>query len=123
MKQGRVLEKHACKLFVCSKENQIIIWCQQLHFRSIDVEEKAQNIFRAYVAKKCYNNTILSAKRVIAASIYLASILCGERRTQEEIKKVTDISPPTLRKYYTDIIDILELDFRHVGGDKNESDM
>jgi len=41
-----------------------------------------------------------------AASLYIASILCGERRTQEEIANVTGVTQVTIRNRYKELAKI-----------------
>jgi len=48
-------------------------------------------------------------KGVAAAAIYLASILVGERRTQQEIASVTSVTEVTVRNRYKDFVKKLEI--------------
>ncbi len=46
-------------------------------------------------------------KGVAAASLYIASILLNERRTQKEVSRKVDVSEVTIRNRYRDLIDNL----------------
>ncbi len=46
---------------------------------------------------------------VAAASIYIASIRTGERRTQQQVAKAAKTTPVTLRNRFREIVDSLEL--------------
>lgn len=46
-----------------------------------------------------------------AASLYIASVLCGERRTQREIADVAGVTEVTVRNRYKEIIKKLNIDF------------
>jgi transcription initiation factor TFIIB len=45
-----------------------------------------------------------------AASLYIASVLCGERRTQREVAEIAGVTEVTIRNRYKEIIDKLDID-------------
>lgn len=45
-----------------------------------------------------------------AAALYIGSTLAGERRTQEKISKVANISSSSLRKGYKELADSISID-------------
>ena len=47
---------------------------------------------------------------VAAASIYIASVLLGERRTQKEVGDVAGVTEVTIRNRYKEIADKLDID-------------
>ena len=47
---------------------------------------------------------------VAAASIYIASILCGERRTQREVADVAGVTEVTIRNRYKELAERLDID-------------
>ncbi len=47
---------------------------------------------------------------VAAASLYIASVLCGERRTQREVAEVAGVTEVTIRNRYKEIIKKLDID-------------
>ena len=44
-----------------------------------------------------------------AASIYIASILCGERKTQREVADVAGVTEVTIRNRYKELAEELDL--------------
>jgi transcription initiation factor TFIIB len=44
-----------------------------------------------------------------AASIYIASILCGERRTQRDVADVAGVTEVTIRNRYKEIAEKLDI--------------
>lgn len=47
---------------------------------------------------------------VAAAAIYIASVLCGERRTQREVADICDITEVTIRNRYSELVKRLRLE-------------
>ena len=47
---------------------------------------------------------------IAAASIYIASVLCGERRTQREIADVAGVTEVTIRNRYKELAGKLDLE-------------
>ena len=47
---------------------------------------------------------------VAAASIYISSILCGERRTQREVADVAGVTEVTIRNRYKELAERLDID-------------
>ncbi|HIP63507.1 MAG TPA: transcription initiation factor IIB, partial [Archaeoglobus profundus] len=47
---------------------------------------------------------------VAAAAIYIASILCGERRTQREVAEVAGVTEVTIRNRYKELAEKLGID-------------
>lgn len=58
--------------------------------------------------KKLINRRVPDKRTVVATSIYLSSILCGEPRTQNEINLAIGINPVTLRKHIRIMQNILD---------------
>ena len=50
-----------------------------------------------------------------AAVVYIASILCGEKRTQQEIAGVAGVTEVTIRKRYKELIQQLDIDEIELG--------
>ncbi len=65
---------------------------------SEEVQQKATEIIQKTAEKGLLSGK--SPKGYAAAAIYLASILCGEKKTQREIAKVSNISKVTIRNRY-----------------------
>ncbi len=54
--------------------------------------------------------TAINRKGYAAAAVYIASILCGDRRTQKEIGSVARISTPTISKYYKELAEVVDIE-------------
>jgi len=69
-------------------------------------------------SKKCptcghiINNRKPNKLTLIAVSIYIASLLCGERRTQYEIKEITGVNPVSIRKHFRRIVDEQDINIK-----------
>ncbi len=46
-----------------------------------------------------------------AAAIYVASVMCGERRTQRDAAEVANVTEVTVRNRYKELVEELDLDF------------
>jgi transcription initiation factor TFIIB len=47
---------------------------------------------------------------IAPASLYIASVLCGERRTQREIADIAGVTEVTIRNRYKEIAKKLDID-------------
>ena len=47
---------------------------------------------------------------IAAASIYIAAILCGERRIQRDVAEVTCVTEVTIRNRYKELVETLDID-------------
>ena len=47
---------------------------------------------------------------IAAASLYIATVLCGERRTQREIAEVAGVTEVTIRNRYKELAKKLDID-------------
>jgi len=47
---------------------------------------------------------------IAAASLYIASVLCGERRTQREVADVAGVTEVTIRNRYKELAEKLDID-------------
>jgi len=82
-------------------------FCSELHL-SHDVKTKTIKILN-----KAVENKLTSGRGPVgmaAASLYIASVLCGERRTQHEIAYVTGVTEVTIRNRYKDLAEKLDID-------------
>ncbi len=65
------------------------------------------------ILKKAKKHDVTSGKGptgVAAAAIYIASVLCGERRTQREVADICDITEVTIRNRYSELVKKLKLE-------------
>lgn len=49
---------------------------------------------------------------IAAAALYISTIMCGERRTQRKVAKVSHVTEVTVRNMYKELVDELELDVK-----------
>ena len=75
---------------------------------SNNVQKKATEIVR--LAEKKGLTSGRGPTGVAAASIYVASILFGERRTQRDIARVSQVTEVTVRNRFKELISKLDLD-------------
>jgi len=69
-----------------------------------DTEQKARELLREAEGKPCYVGK--NPPALAAASIYAASLLCGNKRTQADICDVADVTPTTIRNHYENLIEV-----------------
>lgn len=76
--------------------------CKELKL-SDDVRAKSIEILRDYDKK--WGN-----RNVVGASVYISSILCGERRAQREVGKILNVSNSAIRSNYKKIAKEIDID-------------
>jgi len=94
------------KLLPTSSEDYISRFCSELKLSS-DVQMKTLEIL-----KEAARQEITSGRGptgMAAASLYIASVLCGERRTQREIAEVAGVTEVTIRNRYKEIAKKLDI--------------
>jgi transcription initiation factor TFIIB len=75
---------------------------------SNDVQAKTIEIL-----KKAANEELTSGRGptgLAAAALYIATILCGERRTQREVADVAGVTEVTIRNRYKELAKKLDID-------------
>ena len=95
------------KLLPTSPEDYISRFCSELKF-SGNVRAKTERILKEAEHRELTMGR--SPTGLAAASLYIASILCGERRTQEEIANVTGVTQVTIRNRYKELAKNLHID-------------
>jgi len=94
------------KLLPTSPQDYISRFCSVLKLSS-DVKAKTLEILNEAA------NRELSSGRgptgMAAASLYIASVLCGERRTQREVADVAGVTEVTIRNRYKEISEKLDI--------------
>ncbi|KXB07805.1 transcription initiation factor IIB, partial [candidate division MSBL1 archaeon SCGC-AAA382N08] len=71
-----------------------------------EAKVKAMEIIRKAREEKLTSGK--SPSGTAAAAIYIATLKCGERRTQREVAKVTDVTEVTVRNRYKELVEELE---------------
>jgi len=95
------------KLLPTSPADYISRFCNELKF-SGNVRTKTEEILKAAAHRELTSGR--SPMGIAAASLYIASVLCGERRTQEEIANVTGVTAVTIRNRYKEFAKNLNID-------------
>ena len=90
-----------------SPQDYISRFCSELKL-SGDVQSKAIEILKDAADKELTSGR--GPTGVSAASIYIASILCGERRTQREVADVAGVTEVTIRNRYKELAERLDID-------------
>ncbi|RLI47064.1 transcription initiation factor IIB [Candidatus Bathyarchaeota archaeon] len=95
------------KLLPTSPQDYISRFCSELKLSS-DVKAKTLEIL-----KEAAKHELTSGRGptgIAAASLYIASVLCGERRTQSEISEVAGVTEVTIRNRYKELAEKMDID-------------
>ena len=95
------------KLMPTSPQDYTARFCSKLAL-SEDIKSKALEILQ-----QAENKELTSGRGptgVAAAAIYIASILCGERKTQREVADIAGVTEVTIRNRYKELAEKLDLD-------------
>ncbi|MCK4348001.1 MAG: transcription initiation factor IIB, partial [Thermoplasmatales archaeon] len=95
------------KLLPTSPQDYISRFCSDLKLSS-DAQAKTLEIL-----KEAAKHELTSGRGptgIAAASIYISSILCGERRTQHEVAEILGVTEVTIRNRYKELAEKLDID-------------
>jgi transcription initiation factor TFIIB len=95
------------KLMPTSPKDYIPRFCSELKLSS-DVQSKTLEIL-----KEAANKELTSGRGptgIAAASLYIATVLCGERRTQREIGETAGVTEVTIRNRYKELSEKLDIE-------------
>ena len=95
------------KLIPTSPLDYVPRFCSALNLRG-EVQSKTIEILRQASEKEFTDGR--GPTGLVAAAIYIASILCGDRRTQSEIAKVAGVTEVTIRNRYHEMAEGLGID-------------
>jgi len=95
------------KLLPTSPEDYISRFCSELKL-SGDVRAKTVEILREATHRELTSGR--GPTGMAAASLYIASVLCGERRTQREVADVAGVTEVTIRNRYKELTKKLDMD-------------
>ncbi len=102
-----ISRKLELKLLPTTPQDYISRFCSRLDL-SNDVQIKTIEIL-----KKASQKELTSGRGptgLAAASLYIASVLCGERRTQREVAEVAGVTEVTIRNRYKELAKKLDID-------------
>ena len=94
------------KLLPTTPQDYVSRFCSELKL-SGDTQGKVMEIL-----KEAADAELTSGRGptgIAAASIYVASILCGERRTQREVSEVAGVTEVTIRNRYKELAEKLDI--------------
>jgi len=94
------------KLMPTSPQDYISRFCGMLNL-SRDVQSKTFEILKEAVDKELTSGR--GPNGVAAAALYIASILCGERRTQRNVAEVACVTEVTIRNRYKELAGKLDI--------------
>jgi len=95
------------KLMPTTPQDYISRFCSELKL-SADVQAKTMEILKEAADKELTSGR--GPTGIAAASLYIASILCGERRTQREVSAVAAVTEVTIRNRYKELSEKLDID-------------
>jgi|SRR3972149_7124223 len=101
------LEIQGCRKFVCPNLCLLDEKGKELNLKEETIK-RSKNIAIDYF-KKTYHNPNYSAKKVLAAILYIASILEGEKKSQKDIGKKFGVTVVTINKWYHNVMIILDI--------------
>ncbi len=94
------------KLLPTSPEDYISRFCSELKL-SGDVRAKTLEILQEAAHRELTSGR--GPTGIAAASLYIASVLCSERRTQREVAEVAGVTEVTIRNRYKEIAEKLDI--------------
>jgi transcription initiation factor TFIIB len=95
------------KLLPTSPQDYISRFCSDLKLSS-DVQAKTLEIL-----KEAAKHELTSGRGptgIAAAALYIATVLCGERRTQKNIAEILGVTEVTIRNRYKELAEKLDID-------------
>ena len=102
-----ISRKLELKLLPTTPQDYVSRFCSQLKLCT-DVQVKTLEIL-----KKASFNELTSGRGptgLAAAALYIASVLCGERRTQREVAEIAGVTEVTIRNRYKELAEKLDID-------------
>jgi transcription initiation factor TFIIB len=101
-----ILHRLELKLLPTTPQDYISRFCSELKLGS-DVQAKTLEILQEAAHQELTSGR--GPTGIAAASIYIASVLCGERRTQREVAEVAGVTEVTIRNRYKEIAEKLDI--------------
>jgi transcription initiation factor TFIIB len=102
-----IVRELGLRLMPTSPQDYISRFCSELKL-SGDVQAKTLDIIREAANKELTSGR--GPTGIAAASLYIASVLCGERRTQREVADVAGVTEVTIRNRYKELTRKLDID-------------
>ena len=102
-----IVRELGLKLMPTSPQDYIPRFCSELKLSS-DVQAKTLEILKEAADKELTSGR--GPTGIAAASLYIATVLCGERRTQREIADKAGVTEVTIRNRYKELAEKLDID-------------
>jgi len=102
-----ISRKLELKLLPTTPQDYISRFCSVLKL-SNDVQTKTLDILKQAAKKELTSGR--GPTGLASAALYIASVLCGERRTQREVAEVAGVTEVTIRNRYKELAKKLDLD-------------
>ncbi|UCF11980.1 MAG: transcription initiation factor IIB [Thermoplasmatales archaeon] len=102
-----IVRELGLKLMPTSPQDYIPRFCSELTL-SGDVQAKTLEILKEATEQELTSGR--GPTGIAAASLYIASVLCGERKTQREIAETAGVTEVTIRNRYKELAEKLGID-------------
>jgi len=102
-----ISRKLELKLLPTTPQDYISRFCSQLKL-SNDVQVKTTEILKQAARKELTSGR--GPTGLAAAALYIASVICGERRTQREVAEIAGVTEVTIRNRYKELAKKLDID-------------
>jgi transcription initiation factor TFIIB len=110
-----ISRKLKLKLLPTTPQDYISRFCRQLRLRNT-VQGRTLEIIKQAAVKELTSGR--GPTGLAAAALYMASVLCGERRTQREVADVAGVTEVTIRNRYKEISRELDINMDMVKNDE-----
>jgi hypothetical protein len=108
MSSLKELEMEGCRTFVCPNLSTMEEICKEANVGA-NVIERSKSMAFEYFKRTYHRPRYSSARHVIPAIVYIASILEGEKRSKVKIAKTFGVSYITVRKWQPDVMEVLDI--------------
>ena len=95
------------KLLPTKPQDYVSRFCSQLRL-STDVQAKTNEILRKSASIELTSGR--GPTGMAAAALYIASVICYERRTQREVAEIAGVTEVTIRNRYKELVNKLDID-------------
>jgi transcription initiation factor TFIIB len=103
-----VVRELKLKMIVPTPLTYVTRFCSQLKV-SQEVKKKANEILKETIERELTSGR--GPVGVAAAAIYIAAVLCDEKRTQKEVADVAGVTEVTIRNRYKELVERLDIVF------------
>ncbi len=108
MTDMRKLEMKGCRTFVCPNLSMMETICNEHNIRK-DIIERSKRMAFEYFKKTYHRPHYSSARHVIPAIVYIASVLMGEKISKIGVARIFNVSYITVKKWQIDIMEVLNI--------------